>query len=47
MAIVVKDEDQRLIKAMDKVITDKRDGYDYDFFAMAASERITVLGKSY
>jgi hypothetical protein len=31
IAIVLKDERPRLIEAVHKVVTDKRDGYPYDF----------------
>jgi hypothetical protein len=47
LSIVVKDENKNLIKAMNSVIADGRDGYDYDFVSMAESSRITVKGKSY
>lgn len=47
LSIVMKDESKALIQAMQTVITDERDGYDYNFLQMAESSQITVLGKSY
>lgn len=47
LSIVVKDESKELIAAMNTVIADERDGYDYDFTGMAESHRITVHGRSY
>ncbi len=47
LSIVVKDENKKMLKAMAEVISDERDGYDYDFEAMAESNRIFVQGKSF
>lgn len=47
MAIVLKDENLKLIEKMHEVINDKKDGYQYDFISACASNRTWIHGKSY
>lgn len=53
LAVVVKDEEDELIKKMHDVIRDNKppaklcDGYDYNFIAMVNGVRTMVKGKSY
>lgn len=52
MAVVMKDEDDRLIRRLDDVINDRfaktgRDGYAFDFVSACWSYRSMVQGKSW
>ena len=44
MAIVMKDENPKLIKRLDDVINDKRDGYKFDFTQCCKSYSYWVKG---
>ncbi len=47
IALVCKDENPNLIKAIHNVVVDKRDGYNFNFMQAALTARICVKGKSY
>ena len=47
MAIVLKDENPKLIAKLHEVINDKRDGYEFDFIAKVLNYKSFVKGKSY
>ena len=46
IAIVMKDERPALIRAVHDVIADKRDGYPYNFMAVADSAKTFCKGSS-
>ena len=47
IAIVMKDEDRRLLDKVHAVICDELDGYDYDFISACLTARNFIKGKSY
>lgn len=47
LAIVMKDEDPRLIQKIHDVINDEVDGYEHNFKQVCHASHIMILGKSY
>ncbi len=44
MAVVMKDQDPKVIEQLHKVINDKRDGYNFDFTKACNSYKCFVKG---